>query len=132
MAHHLLEKMAAEKQKDIQVYSCGIYAQTGDGATYEAIEVMKEYGVDLKKHRATNIAQAPLDQMDLILCATTSHKQAVKMLRPELAEKIYTLKEYTQTDTEEKDIPDPWGYTQETYRRCASEIEKCLEKIVNS
>lgn len=133
MAHHLLEKIATEKNKDIQAYSCGIYAQTGDGATYEAIEVMKEYGVDLTKHTATNIAEAPLKEMDLILCATTAHKQAVIMLHPELKEKIYTIKEYAEKDKtlEDKDIKDPWGYTLATYRQCASEIETCIEKIIN-
>ena len=30
----------------------------------------------------------------------------------------------------DKDIKDPWGYDEFVYRKCASEIEECLEKIV--
>lgn len=134
MAHHMLEKMVVEKQLPIQVYSCGIYAGTGDGATYEAIEVMQEYDVDLKKHRATNIAEAPLEDMDVILCATTGHKQMVMRMYPHLKEKIYTIKEYADKDkpVEDKDIHDPWGYTLATYRQCASQIQTCLEKIIEN
>lgn len=56
--------------KNIEVYSCGIYAQDGDTSTYEAKSVMEEYGVNLNKHRATNIRNSNIKQMDLILCAT--------------------------------------------------------------
>ncbi len=56
MAHWLLKKKLEEKNvKNVEVYSSGIYAVQGDTSTYEAIEVMEEYGVDLKRHRATNI-----------------------------------------------------------------------------
>ena len=45
MAHHMLEKMVEDK-KDIEVYSCGIYADSGEPSTYNAIEIMKEYGIE--------------------------------------------------------------------------------------
>ena len=134
MAHHLMEKKVKEKHLNVQVYSCGIYANTGDGATDEAIEVMEEYGVDMKCHRATNIAKAPLEKMNLILCMTTGHKQIVMRMYPDLKEKIFTLKEYAEKDKaiDDKNIDDPWGYTLATYRACASQIDNCLEKILDS
>lgn len=56
MAHWLLKKKLEQNNiQNVEVYSSGIYALDGDSSTYEAIEVMEEYGVDLKKHRATNI-----------------------------------------------------------------------------
>ncbi len=56
MAHWLFKKKLAQKNiQNVEVYSSGIYAMQGDISTDEAIEVMEEYGVDLKKHRATNI-----------------------------------------------------------------------------
>ena len=78
MAHKMLEKKAKEQEKDIKVYSCGIWAQDGDIPTYEGIEVMKEYGIDLKTHRATNIKSSNIEDMDVILCATFNHKINVK------------------------------------------------------
>ena len=130
MAHVMLEKKAREENKDIQVYSCGIFAETGDIPTYEGIQVMKEYGIDLKKHRATNIKNSRIKEMDIILCATSSHKNNVISMYPKLRDKIYTIKEYAGYNKNDIDIKDPWGYGIETYRKCAAEIEDCINRII--
>ncbi len=33
-------------------------------------------------------------------------------------------------DSTDLDIRDPWGYDIETYRFCASEIDTCLDKLI--
>ena len=119
-----------EKLKNkIQVYSCGIFAEDGDMAMYNAIEAMKEYGIDLREHRATNIRNANIEKMDLILCAKKTHKQTVGQLYPQLKEKIYTIKEYAEFAKEDTDIKDPFGYDIQIYTTCANEIEDCIKKI---
>lgn len=130
MADGLMKKLVKEQNKDIEVYSCGIFAEDGDTPTYNAVEAIKEYGVDLKNHRATNIRNSKIKDMDIILCATVSHKNNVKAMYPELRNKIFTIKEYAEFDENNLDIPDPWGYDIETYRFCASTISNCLEKII--
>ena len=73
--------------------------------------------------------------MDLILCATSSHKQMVGYLYPKLKDKVYTIKEFAQKNEKEKDedinISDPWGYDELVYRNCAKEIYENLQKIIN-
>lgn len=115
-----------------EVYSCGVYAETGEYATYNAVETVKEYNVDISHHRATNIRESNIEKMDLILCATQSHKQSVLYLNPSLKGKVYTMKEYAKLDKEgqDLDIKDPWGYNENVYKNCAIEIKQCLEKIV--
>lgn len=130
MADGLMKKLVKEKNKDIEVYSCGIFAEDGDKPTFNAIEAIKEYGVDLREHRATNIYSSKIKDMDIILCATVSHKNNVVAIYPELKDKIFTIKEYAGFDENNLDIPDPWGYNIETYRFCASTISNCLEKII--
>ena len=134
MAHWMLIKKLEEKNRtDIEVYSCGLYAQTGDGPTFEAIEAMEEYGVDLKQHRATNIKNSNIKEMDLILCATRSHKILVLDQYPELDGKVFTLKEYVNYNKEGHksiDLDDPWGYGETVYKHCAAEIEDCLELLI--
>lgn len=132
MAEGLLKKMLKDKGiTNVEVCSAGIYAETGSYASDEAIEVMKDYDVDLIPHRATNIRESNIKNMDLILCATMSHKMNIKVAYPELASKIYTIKEYAYgEDTLDKDISDPWGYSEVVYRKCAKEIEDALNKIV--
>lgn len=78
MAHVMLENLVKEKKKDIEVYSCGIYAENGAHSTRQAIDVMKyDYDIDLTKHRATNIKDSNIEQMDYVLCATYTHKLIV-------------------------------------------------------
>lgn len=134
MAHWLLKKKLTDlNRSDIQVYSCGIYAQDGDIPTYEAREAINEYGVNLSNHFAINIKNSNIKDMDLILCATKSHKIAVIDIYPELEEKVFTMKEYVNYDREHHDnidIKDPWGYDLETYRSCLAEIDECLELLL--
>lgn len=131
MAHWLLKKKLEERNiKNVEVYSAGIYAVEGDTSTYEAIEVMEEYGVDLKKHRATKVQNSNIKDMDIILCMTLSHKRDLIYMYPELKEKIYTLKEYVKDEKNGVEIRDPWGYDIVTYRFCASEIDACLDKLI--
>lgn len=131
MADGLMKKLAKDNNKEIEVYSCGIFAEDGDMPTFNAIEAIKEYDVDLKLHRATNIRNSKIEDMDIILCATVSHKNNVINMYPNLKDKIFTIKEYADYDKNDLDIPDPWGYDIETYRFCASTISKCLNKIID-
>lgn len=115
------------------MYSAGVYAQDGDKPTHEAIEAAKEYGVDITKHRATNIYNSPIEKMDLILCATKSHVISVLDIYPNLQGKVFTMKEYVRYNREYHDsinIKDPWGYDFETYRSCLAEIDECLELLL--
>ncbi len=134
MAHWMLVKKLVDlKRDDIKVSSCGIYAETGDGPTTEAIEVMKNFDVDLTKHRAINIKNANLRSMDVILCATNAHKIAVLNMFPDLEGNVYTLKEYVGYDKEfhkKIDLDDPWGYGEDVYRFCALEIDDCLNLLL--
>lgn len=130
MAHGLMDKLAKEYGKEIEVYSCGTSAYTGDNATYSAIEASKEYDVDISEHRATNILESDIKNMDLILCATENHKRYVLQMYPELKSNIYTIKEFANPESEDKDIKDPWGYDMEIYRHCCKEIYECVKKII--
>lgn len=131
MADVLMKKLVKDNNKEIEVYSCGIFAEDGEMPTFNAIEAIKEYDVDLKSHKATNIRNSNINDMDIILCATVSHKNSVINMYPNLKDKIFTIKEYADYDKNDLDIPDPWGYDIETYRFCASTINKCLDIIIN-
>ena len=131
MAEWYMKKRIKEEKLDIEVYSSGIYGEEGSGASYSAIEVMKEYGVNMDEHVATATAKSNIKNMDLILCATNSHKQILIQMYPELKEKIFTIKEYAYNDKiENKDISDPWGYDITVYRHCAKELVDAIDKII--
>ena len=126
MAHKMLEKNI------LKYIHVEYFRKIGDVPTYEGIDVMREYGIDLSKHRATNIRNSNIKDMDIILCATSSHKNNVISMYPELKEKVYTMKEYARYDKKDIDIKDPWGYGIAIYRMCAAEIEDCIDKYLKN
>lgn len=114
--------------KDAEVSSAGISTITGQKASFNAVAVCKEQGLDLSAHRSTNINDSNIDEMDLVLTATQNHSDVLKRLYPQL--NIYTIKEYAGDNN--LDIADPYGGSLNDYEICFSEIKDALEKICES
>lgn len=131
IAHKLFEKMLEESGKRAKIYSAGMYANTRDGATINAVQALKEYNIELKDYRSVHIKDINMEEMDLILCMTLGHKGMMGQLYPNLKDNIYTLKEYVENDKEGKDIKDPFGNSKELYILCLKEIKENLEKLIN-
>ncbi len=132
MAHYYAQYKVRKqgKEEEYLIDSCGTYAQTGESATKNAIDAMKEYNVDLTSHRAKNIEDTDIENYDLVICLTNSHKINVLTLYPKLNNKVFTLKEYVDKDTKYIDIDDPWGLNLNTYKACAKEITKMVDKLL--
>ena len=130
MAEKLLDKRIKEDNLDLEVFSCGTYAENGDYPTFEAIEAMEEYGIDLRGHRATNIRFSNIENMDIVLCATRSHKSMVLAMYPNLEGKVFTMKEFVGDTDNGIDISDPWGCNLAVYRKCAAELNEIIEKLI--
>lgn len=128
MAQGLLEKMAKDRGLNINIKSAGIFALDGQRASKEAIEVLKEDGIDISSHRANMIHRDLLKEADLILTMSISHKEALIFKYDFVKEKIYTLKEYAYGI--EEDILDPFGGNVTVYKNTKEEIAKALEEII--
>ena len=133
MCHYYLQKLVneADLQNKYLISSCGTYANTGESSTINAIETMKRFNVDLNMHRATNIDDIDIENYDLILCLTVSHKTTVLSLYPKLRGKVYTLREYVYPNDSYKNIDDPWGLSLNVYNECADEIVEALNILFN-
>lgn len=128
----MADAFTRKKEKNIQVFSAGTDAEDGARCPHNTIEAMMEYDIDMRQHRATNIMSSKVKEMNLILCATTNHKRRIISIFPELSERTYTMKEYVGMDNNGTDmnVSDPWGYDLFTYRKCATEIDKLTDKII--
>lgn len=104
---------------DITVSSCGLYAFSGDSASAESIETMKNYGIDLTNHRSRAFSAYMIDEYDLFVVMTNEHKSALSGTVPE--NKIIVLG---------GGIPDPYGMGIEAYRHCADKINTALDSIL--
>lgn len=129
IAEALMKEMAKEKGLDIKVKSAGIYALDGQEASEEAIRVMQEEGIDISGHRANILYRNLVEDADLILTMSRSHKQQLLSKYGFLKGKIFTLKEYAYS--KEEDVEDPFGRGIEAYKIAKAEIKEALKKIID-
>lgn len=132
MAEAIFRDIIVEKgiDKNFEVSSAGIYSFEGDPASYQAIEVMKkEFGIDLKTHRAKIIDDSDIEKADIILTMTKHHRDMIIDIYPEASEKVHILKEFAGIK-EDTDVIDPFGQDYDTYKSCANEIEELLVEIL--
>ena len=95
MAAGLFAKMLQERGvTGIAVASAGLAAFDGAPASAEAVEVMRQFGVDLSGHRTRRLTREMVLTADLVLTMTKRHKEAVLALAPEAAGKVFTLREF--------------------------------------
>jgi len=139
MAEAIAKTILKEKgitEDEIQVSSGGLWAMTGESASLQAITVMENHGIDLSVHRSKPLTREMVLSADLILTMTPAHRSGVLSLAPETAERVFTLGEFIQGETEANGgILDPYGQTVAVYEQCAAELEdkikNALEIIIN-
>lgn len=139
MCAAITQKFIKEKGDEnnfISVSSAGIYAAEGEPASENAVRVINEFGADLSAHKATLLTKRMVEQADLVLTMKIEHKKAVLYMVPAAAGKVFTLKEYANSGTDEfcgscADIQDPYGGSIEEYRDCANEIASAISNIMN-
>ncbi len=129
----MIKKHHPDKLKDINIISAGVAARNGDKASPNAIKAMRELGIDLSCHSATQLTEELIKKADLILTMTQRHRDMILIMDPGARGKVYTLIEYTNEGQEEQinlDIQDPFGGSIEVYRQSAAQIKKALEILV--
>lgn len=129
MAETLLRKRLADKLKQpidkledhgVLVLSAGIAAAPGGRAATEAIEIMKERGLDLSQHESQPLSDRLVRFADLILTMTRGHREAIVGHWPEAASRVFVI------SRNRGDVADPIGGPPDLYRKCAEQIDAYL------
>lgn len=129
MAEMLFRRLAAEKlvcrdwelrERGIDVFSAGIAAHDSLPASPEAVQVMKECGIDMSEHLSQQITSNMLEQSTMVLALTERHRRALIEARPDLSERIMLLSRTGE------DIQDPIGGSLSDYQECAAQISENL------
>lgn len=140
----LKEKLKQINETDINVSSAGISAFEGEIANEKAIKVLENRGINIKSHRARQLADDIISQSDLILTMTVSHKNIIndyinkRTVETSPCPGVFSLKEFAQKISGEKknrnnlDIADPYGMDYNVYEQSMQEIEVEINKIVNN
>ncbi|HIS92470.1 MAG TPA: low molecular weight protein arginine phosphatase [Candidatus Alectryocaccomicrobium excrementavium] len=119
------DALLSRKMTGYEVTSAGVFAMTGMPAMYEAIEVMDEYHLDLRYHRAKNF-QDVYEPGSLVLCMTPAHLMDVKRMYPNAD--AHLLTEYALMNGS---ISDPFSLGVSSYRRAAADIHRAVNRIAD-
>jgi len=104
------------ENKGVSVISAGIAAAPGCPPTAEAVQVMREQGLDLLRHEAQPLTDKLARDADIIIAMTSSHMQSIIERWPQAADRTHLLL------PERCDLSDPIGQPVGAYRQCAAQI----------
>lgn len=131
MAEGLFKKKLKEANRfDVEVFSAGIAAYIGRGASFETVELLKDEGVDMSKHSAQRVNSDMLKRSDLVLVMEKQQESCLLASNPELKNRIYLLNEFSNFKQDNLEIDDPIGRDAHTYKKVFLEIKEAVEKLV--
>lgn len=130
MAEALLRHYAAEcPELDIIIKSAGTAAFGNQSASRNAVLALQELGIDLTSHSSRQVTDELIEEADLVLTMTNSHKQQLLAFKPKAADKIFTLAEYASEDS--GNVADPFGGDLDDYIQCRDEIISHIQKLLH-
>jgi len=100
MAEALLGDLLVRRDVDATVSSAGLLSD-GQPATETAVETMAGRGLDITDHRSRRLSSAMLGSSDLVIGMTREHLREAAVLRPDLYDRTYTLKELVRLGSEQ-------------------------------
>lgn len=127
MAEYLL-KQRLPRDSEWEVMSAGTAATAGFPASDEAIEVMRERGIDMSGHRSSQLTTALIECAELVVPMTASHRDTIVAAVPESADKIRLMSSFGAGGAG-KDVSDPVGQSVEYYVSVRDEIEEAVSNL---
>lgn len=133
MAEGIFKYMAKNHNLNLEISSAGIAALDGDRVSMGAVKAMENIGIDISTHKSSLVNIALVEEAEVILTMSNSHKDILSSRFPSIKNKIYLLNDYSFGKN--KDIEDPFGGSLSGYEVARDEIyeavEEIVEKIVN-
>jgi len=108
--------------------SAGVAAWGGGPASPEAIEVMREIGVDISAHRSRKLSWKLVEEADLILAMTGGHLHEINQRFPEAKGKVQLLNSFGPGPA--ADVADPFGLSADAYRHTRDELVQALGDLL--
>lgn len=93
-----------------------------------AAALLKERGIDVSAHRATQITANDVRHSDLIFTMTAAHREKLIALFPEAKDKTFTIAEYALGKPE--DVADAFGKDMDFYRGMVKQVESYLGPVL--
>jgi len=117
---------------ELEIDSAGTLNIDGSPASHEAIEVMREIGIDLVEHRSRGIRAHDVRDADWIVGMTRGHLAELEQRFPDGGATRVLLRAFEKRATAEShpsDLEDPMGQPVEFYRRQLPVLTRCLDHL---
>lgn len=109
--------------------SAGIYASTGSPSSDHAVSVLRELDIDLTGHQSKPLTRELVEEADLIVTMTETHRQYILDLFPEVGNRVFLINAFG-TSKVSSDVSDPFGGSVMTYKRTRDEIDRALSDLI--
>lgn len=107
-----------------EVFSRGYHPEPGRPCPPAAVRVAAAMGVDLRDHRSRILSAADLDAADVVFVFDRDNHATLRVRFPRAISKVYLLG--ALTDDGPAVIPDPYGGSDDDFRRAYDAIRRCL------
>lgn len=108
-----------------RIESAGTWGMDGQAASPLTHTVMAQRKLSLEKHIARTVTAELLQEADIVVVMTRSHRDAISAEFPSARPKIRLLSKWNDL---EYDIADPYGKTIDAYESCADTIEQLIAR----
>lgn len=132
-AEYFRSRAARAGLSHVAVDSAGTLGIYDRGASPEAIEAMKEVGVDLGGHRSKGLEASGMRTADLVIVMSWDHREELAARYPDADVDRYLLRAFEkgpEPDADPLDLQDPIGRELEFYRTQRELIMACVDHLV--
>jgi len=109
--------------------SAGVSAPSGAPASYESVRALREWNIDLSRHRSQPLTQQLVDASSMIVVMTDLHRLEIVGSFPGVRDRVFLLKSFG-TSRQSEGIPDPIGQSIEVYRMVRDSIDSAIADLI--
>ncbi len=126
MAEGYFNFLCSDLGKSYKAESAGIYTENNLSASQNAVSAMLDLDIDISNHKSRRITETIVNNADLIIVMTKSHKKALISYFHIDSSRIFLLHKFDGLD---KDVFDPYGGDLKTYKVCFNDMKKALDNL---
>ncbi len=133
VAEYLRHRAAASALDQLLVDSAGTLGIEDRPAAPEAVETLREVGLDLSEHRSKGIAEIDLVSSDVVLGMEPAHWESLdaRFARgPSVRWLLRAFESGPRPDPSAQELQDPIGQPIEAYRECFDIIRPCVDHLI--
>jgi len=112
-----------------EISSAGVCAANGWPASENAVEALRELGIDISGLSSQTLTPKLIEEADLLITMTQGHQNAILQVAPESEGKVFLLKSFGIAKCA-ADITDPVGEALDIYRNVRDEIDAALPDLI--